>query len=331
MYICFLLNDFDMRKVNIAIIILISVIILSSCGSNSEKKSDSNELKGNISISGAFALYPMTVKWAEEFQKLYPDVRIDISAGGAGKGMTDALNGIVDIGMFSRQVSQEEINKGCWFIAVAKDAVLPTINSNNPVINELKKNGLTRKQFTDIFITGTINTWSMYGQGKSAYKINVYTRSDACGAAEIWGKYLGGKQENIKGIGVYGDPGMASAVKNDVSGIGYNNVAYVFDVNTRKKNTGIEVIPIDINENGKIDNDEMFYGTLDEITNAIKAKKYPSPPARDLFYVSKGKPANKLVIEFLKWILNDGQKFVEEAGYVVLTDEQIKTELLKLN
>ena len=41
------------------------------------------ELKGTITLSGAWALYPMAVKWAEEFQKLHPKVRIDIGAGGA--------------------------------------------------------------------------------------------------------------------------------------------------------------------------------------------------------------------------------------------------------
>lgn len=49
------------------------------------------ELQGEIQLSGAFALYPMAVKWAEEFRKIHPKVRIDISAGGAGKGITDAL------------------------------------------------------------------------------------------------------------------------------------------------------------------------------------------------------------------------------------------------
>jgi phosphate transport system substrate-binding protein len=320
-----------MKQFSIILALLSLITIISSCGSNNEQKTDSNELNGSISISGAFALYPMTVKWAEEFQKLHPEVRIDISAGGAGKGMTDALNGIVDIGMFSRQVSQEEINKGCWYIAVAKDAVLPTINSNNPIINDIKQKGLKRQQFIDIFITEKTKNWSQCYGGKSVNKINVYTRSDACGAAEIWGKYLGGKQESIKGVGVYGDPGMASAVKNDVDGVGFNNVAYVYDNNTRKKNSGIEIIPIDINENGKIDADEMIYGSLDEITKAIKANKYPSPPARDLYFVSKGKPKNELVSAFLKWVLTEGQKYVTEAGYVTLSDEKIKSETNKLN
>ena len=45
------------------------------------------ELVGTIRVSGAWALYPMAVRWSEEFKKIHPKVRIDISAGGAGKGV----------------------------------------------------------------------------------------------------------------------------------------------------------------------------------------------------------------------------------------------------
>jgi len=64
-------------------------------------------VEGTIRVSGAWALYPMMVKWAEEFKKIHPQVRIDVSAGGAGKGITDALTGLVDIGMVSRELRPE--------------------------------------------------------------------------------------------------------------------------------------------------------------------------------------------------------------------------------
>ncbi|MBI5217320.1 MAG: extracellular solute-binding protein [Bacteroidia bacterium] len=299
------------------------LILFTNCSDNAKNEK-------TISISGAFALYPMVVKWAEEYQKLHPDIRIDISAGGAGKGMTDALTGMVDLGMVSRAVTKEETDKGAWFIAVTKDAVLPTINSENPVLKNILVKGLTKEDFTKIFIRSDITDWSRITNGNTKEKINVYTRSDACGAGEIWAKYLGKKQEDIRGIGVYGDPGMADAIKNDVNGIGYNNVIYVYDINTLKKNSGMEVLPIDLNENGKIDAEENFYGTLPEISAAIKEGKYPSPPCRDLYLVSKGKPTKMAVTDFLKWILTDGQKFVSQGGYVELSKEKIEEENKKI-
>ena len=313
------------------ILIFGCLILISSCGNDQKQRNKSkDELSGTISISGAFALYPMTVRWAEEFQKLHPDVRIDISAGGAGKGMADALSQMVDLGMFSREVRQAEIDKGAWWIAVTKDAVLPTINANNPVIEQLKVKGLKRQQFIDIFLTEKIKTWGECADNDNNKKLNVFTRSDACGAAEMWGKYLGKNQESLNGVGVFGDPGMADAIKNNKNAIGYNNVIYIYDINSRKKYDGIEVIPIDLNENGKIDKKENFYATLDDIMKAIKKNVYPSPPARDLYFVSKGKPERKIVTEFLKWILENGQKYVKEAGYVRFSNKKIKAELEKL-
>ena len=112
-----------------------------SCLSNTDTKNESNKnkLSGSISISGAFALYPMAVKWAEEFQKINLNVRIDVSAGGAGKGMTDVLQNMVDVTMVSRKIKVEEIQKGAWFITVTKDAVLPVINASNPILTVIQK------------------------------------------------------------------------------------------------------------------------------------------------------------------------------------------------
>lgn len=304
------------------IILVIASGFLGSCKQQSDKKT--------ISVSGAFALYPLTVKWAEEYQKLHPEITVDVSAGGAGKGMTDVLSGMVDLAMFSRSVSPEEVNKGAWSISVSRDAVVPMINSSNPYLAEILKRGINKTEFIGIFVEKKYTTWNSLLGNPGNQKLNIFTRSDACGAAEMWGKYLGKNQEGLEGVGVFGDPGMADAVKKDPLGIGYNNVIYAYDIKTRKPYEGLQVIPIDINDNGVIDPDENFYSSLDSIMTAIRERKYPSPPARDLYLISKGAPQNEAVKDFLKWILTDGQKFVDVAGYVQLKPDQIETELNKL-
>jgi phosphate transport system substrate-binding protein len=314
-----------------SLFLLFIVVFLAQCSSPGSNRMKKDELKGTISISGAFALYPMTAKWAEEFQKKYPEIKIDISAGGAGKGMTDVLAGMVDLAMFSREVSQAEIDKGAWYIAVTKDAVLPTISNQNPVLQDLLTKGLTQEIFKEIFLTGNTHTWGEFLDLPNLDKINVYTRSDACGAAEMWGKYLGKNQESLMGVGVFGDPGIADAVKNDKYGIGFNNVIYAYDIKTRTKYEGMEVVPIDLNGNRVIDPEENFYSSLDSITHAIRTGRYPSPPARDLYFVAKGKPAEKIILTFIEWVLTEGQQYVHEGGYVNLPDEKIQHELLKIN
>jgi phosphate transport system substrate-binding protein len=288
------------------------------------------KLEGRLSFSGAFALYPMAVKWAEEFKKANPAVKIDISAGGAGKGMTDVLNNMVDIGMVSREIYPEEVKKGAFGFAVTKDAVVAVMSASNPSLNEVLTVGLKADAANDIWITGKYKTWGQAFNSKSKAPIHIYTRSDACGAAEVWAKYFGKKQEDLLGSGVFGDPGLALAVKKDPVGIGFNNIGYAYDFNTKKQISGIRVVPIDLNKNGKIDPEENFYDSMNDLIDAIAKGKYPSPPARDLYFVTNGKPKNKLVIAFLKWVLADGQKYVNETGYINLSKEIIDKGLTNL-
>jgi phosphate transport system substrate-binding protein len=311
-------------KTRITILILTLMVIVSGCVS--KKRAEET-----INISGAWALYPMVVKWSEEYKKEHPEIRFNISAGGAGKGMADALAGTVDLGMFSRGISQEEKDKGVWWVSLTIDAVLPSISANNPFLEKIKIHGLTREEFTGIFVDGSIKKWDEVLTSSDKGDIMVYTRSDACGAAETWAAFLGGKQENLDGIGIYGDPGLAEAVSKDPNGIGFNNTNYMYDIKTGKKRPGMEVIPIDINGNGVIDYGESFYDSLNDLLKAVGNGIYPSPPARELYFVSKGKPIKKATLDFMRWTLNEGQKFVLEAGYVPLDHDELNNQLKKLD
>lgn len=316
------------KSISICLLILVG-LILSSCTQSSAVAQKDTDMKGTITISGAWALYPMVIRWGEEFQKLNPGVQFDISAGGAGKGMADALAGAVDIGMVSRSIHPEEIDQGAFWISVTKDAVFLTLNADNPVWEDIQQQGITREILVGIFISGEITTWGqVVGRPEVTDPIHVFTRSDACGAAETWAEYLGGKQEDLLGIGVYGDPGLLDAVIKDTLGIGYNNLNYAYDFDSGKPTQGALVAPLDVNGNGTVSPDET-YDTKDQAVNAVALGFYPSPPARDLNLVTNGKPTG-LVQAFITWILESGQQFVSEAGYIPLSPDKLAGELEKL-
>jgi phosphate transport system substrate-binding protein len=203
------------------------------------------------------------------------------------------------------------------------------INASNPALEAILAKGLKKETANNIWITGKVKTWSQAFGIKGTIPIHIYTRSDACGAAEVWAKFFGKKQEDLLGSGVFGDPGLALAVKKDALGIGFNNIGYAFDSKTKKQMPGIRILPVDINEDGKISPDEDFYNTMDELINAIAAGKYPSPPARDLYFVTNGKPQKEVVKKFIRWVLTEGQAFVNEAGYITLPKGKIAEEIKK--
>jgi phosphate transport system substrate-binding protein len=287
--------------------------------------------KKTITVSGAFALYPLAVKWGQEYEKTHPNVRVDVSAGGTGKGISDVLSDNAEIGMVSREVSEEELKKGTWAVAVTKDAVIPTINANNPYLSKILGTGLTQQNFGDIWVTGKIKKWAqLTGDSSSTNAIQVFTRSDAAGAPEIWAKYLGKKQEDLLGVGIFGDPGLAEAVKKDKFAVGFNNLAFIYSLDTKKPFDGIQPLPIDINGNGTLDSTENFYDNMDAVIEAIIKGVYPSPPARDLYFITKGKPTDPAVKEFIEWVLTEGQQYVASSGYVKFPESKIKEEKNKL-
>ena len=283
-----------------------------------------------IAVSGAFALYPLMIEWSEQYGETHPQVRFEISAGGAGKGMTDTLSELVDIGMVSREIYQAEVDKGAFWVAVARDAVVVTVSSDNPVLGDLLAKGVTAEKLKGVFMTGEVTTWGqLVDRPEVTDAINVYTRSDACGAAVTIAKYMGYEQEDLLGVGIFGDPGLAEAVRTDPLSMGYNNVNYAYDMESGKAVEGVTVVPLDIDGNGLVDEGEDFYGERGDMIASIRDGSYPSPPARDLYLVTK-EGFSGATLDFVKWVLTEGQGYAEESGYVPVSEAAAGDELSKL-
>lgn len=283
-----------------------------------------------IRVSGAFALFPMMTVWADEYSRLNPNVTFDVQGGGAGKGMTDMLTEVADIAMLSRAPRQEELDQGSFLVPAAIDAVVATVNANNPQLEQLLASGLTVEKGAAIWLNEELTTWGAFVGNDDPSRITVYTRSDSSGAAEVWSLFLGGaSQEDLQGIAVNGDPGLAEAVRQDPLGIGFNNIAFSYDLATGQQVAGLRVIPIDLNGDGTISADEDFYADRATINAAVAARQYPYPPARLLYLVTKGEPSPEIAA-FYRWMLTEGQTLVDAAGFVGLSPESVQEGLALL-
>ena len=304
---------------------IVLVVFSLSCLASTAAMAASDEVKGAITISGAWAIYPTVVAWAESFQKRHPGAKIDVSAGGAGKGAAEAISGLVDIGMVSREPDPSEIAKGIVPVYILHDAVFPVVSEKNPALDGLLAKGVKKDIWTGIYIKGTVTTWDdVIGKALSR-NIHVYTRSDACGAAASWAAYMGKKQEDLKGIGVYGDPGLLEASTKDPLGLGFSNFSYVFTSKGTVVN-GVKLVPIDSNGNGIADPDEIYNDRASAI-NAIRAGKYPATRKNYLFV--KGKPKG-LVKDFIEFALSEeGTKIVDATGASLSLDKDERARVVE--
>lgn len=315
-------------------LLLLLIIVLAGCGASNNGDSAETAVQTEpvrISVSGAFALFPIVSLWTEQYSQLHPNVTFDVQAGGAGKGMTDMLTGAADIAMLSRDARPEELDQGSFLLPVTIDAVVGTLNANNPHLAEIQARGITPAEANAIWVTGEMTTWGQLLGTNAPETINVYTRSDSAGAAEMWALFaLGEAQEDLMGTAVNADPGLAEAVRQDVLGVGFNNIGFAYNQQTGVPIDGLQIIPLDLNSNGQIDPDEDFYAQRDDLTAAIAAGVYPFPPARELYLVTKGEPS-PAIADFFRWVLTEGQVYVADAGYVSLTDGRIQEALASLS
>lgn len=90
-------------------------------------------LSGSVSIVGSTSVEPTIQRFSEAYTALNPDVTIDITAPGSGAGITSAIDGSADIGMVSRDPSEDEAAQLMETEAIAIDGIVIIVNNKNPL------------------------------------------------------------------------------------------------------------------------------------------------------------------------------------------------------
>lgn len=309
------------------------IVVLNACTQNHERKPGLKTEPGKEArflIHGANALYPLAQIWADAYQAEHPAVRITVFPASSTKGITDVRMGLAEIGMYSNPLTDLS-DDSLIVLKVAKDAVIPTMNSRNPDMVVLMNRGITPDEFKDIFITGRISQWDQLTLSDTRKPVVVFTRSDASGAAAVWAEFLGASQEKLSGIGVYGDAGMTQAIRSNEYAIGYDNLRFVYDNKSGRCYPGITPIPIDFNTNGIIEDTEAHFMDLETMKSSIRTDTYPYPLSRHLFFLVDPAQDNPNVRDFLLWVMNEGRALIDLAGYVDISEEELMAEKSKLS
>jgi phosphate transport system substrate-binding protein len=305
--------------------LLLLVILFAGCSTKSNKKETTILSHSDlITISGAYALSPMVAVWITEFQKTHPYVKFKVNPNGSGGGLQDILAGKVDMAMISEKLPKA-IDTVLWAVPVARVGVVPVISGKNPYLDQIRKKGMTKEILAGIFSGKSDKTWGdLYGRpGKDPMK--VFRRGDTSGANTVFAKYLSVPRNQVAGTPVSGEQLLIEQVIKEPLAISYCNFIYAFDPVTKKFLDDIKVLPIDFSGKGKFQGKDDIFDSYEHLQRAMWVGKYPTALIRDLKLVTKGKPRTKEMVEFLYWIVTDGQKFVPDNGYTELHSSEIQS------
>lgn len=113
----------------------------------------SNNASGKVVVSGSSSVTPVMEKLAEAYQKANTNVTVDVQQSDSSTGIKDAINGTSDIGMASRDISDDELSQGIKSVTIAQDAIAVIVNKDNAVED------ITMYEIKSIY-TGSKTTWS---------------------------------------------------------------------------------------------------------------------------------------------------------------------------
>ncbi|MBE6053207.1 MAG: phosphate ABC transporter substrate-binding protein [Clostridium sartagoforme] len=190
------------------------------CGNNSKEGENSSE-KATISVSGSTSVGPLMEKLAESYEG-NNNVSIEINQVGSSAGIKDAINGVSEIGMSSRELKSEEKNQ-VSATTIAYDGIAIITNKSNPIKN------ITIDQIKGIY-TGKITNWKEIEGGKDA-PIVVVSREEGSGTRDAFQEIVGYKSEELIANAMISN--ATGAVKETVAGnensIGFVSFEYLDD------------------------------------------------------------------------------------------------------
>ena len=313
----------------------------------------------NATINGAGATFPYPIysKWFSEYNKLHSNIRINYQSIGSGGGIRQLTNQTVFFGATDGPMTDDQL-KG----APGKIMHFPTVlGADVPVYNipgftgELK---FTGPLLADLFL-GKITKWNdpqiaklNPGAALPASDITIVHRSDGSGTTYIWVDYLSKVSPEWKkrvgvatsvnwpvGVGAKGNEGVSGLVSQTPGALGYveliyalqNKISYGSVQNAAGqflRASTASVTAAAAEAAAKMPADFRV-----SITNAPGAEAYPiSSFTWMLFYENpKDKAQAKIMVDFMKWALTDGQTFAEQLGYARLPKQVVDLEMAALS
>jgi len=251
----------------------------------------------DVRVKGSDTILPLSQKEAESFMKSNRSAKITVTGGGSGVGIAALIDGTTDIAMSSRKIKLsekmklQEAGRAIKETVIAFDALAVVVNPSNNVSQ------LTREQLEGIF-TGKITNWKEVGGIDE--KIVAYSRESSSGTYEFFKEHiLHNKNYGSALLQMPATGAIIQSVSQTKGAIGYVGLAYV--------EKDVKALKI------SMDKGKTFIAPS---MSTAKDKTYPV--IRPLQFYYQVKDANK-VKPFVDYILSaEGQKVVEEVGYVPL-------------
>ena len=280
-----------------------------------------NKKQQVVLVTGVRFAYPLVQKWIDEYNSVEPDVQIVIEA----RGSADPAKYDILVEAYEHD---DDVKKSREYVYVARYAILPVVNSNSAFARTYVGKGLNKDLINQLFFHNIYANKEKQLEIKEPY--TIYTRLQKAGAPTVFAKYFGYEQKDVQGKAIAGaDEHLLKAILRDSTGVSYLPLTLVYDRTSKKPVDGLAVLPVDLNGNGKVSEDEKIY---DDLTNVIQqleskgSKEINNIPVEYLHLSVSKVNATPEAIDFLRWVITNGEKDLHDFGYLKPEPDRVERE-----
>ena len=308
-------------KTRILILIILTTVFFSQngiCIANNDKQNDAQSLQ----IVSVPELNDLAATWITGFESLAPNKKMNLSNQPDVVSLEDGYLYLVT------ELNQSLINdKSVWKMAIAHDLVVPVMNSNNKMLAEISKKGLTPEDFAKL-VAGTAD-WAAVINGAPETQVKIFVADNEQVIEKVAG-FTKTEPQAINAIKVASAAELVSMIQKDVNAIGFCKLTDILVSENNAFAPQITVVPVDKNKNGRIDSFENIYTNPQMLTRGAWIGKYPRELCGEIYAVSTVKPTNQTALDFLSYVTADGQNFVNNSGYSILSSTEKSANMLVL-
>jgi glycine cleavage system H lipoate-binding protein/ABC-type phosphate transport system substrate-binding protein len=310
-------------------IFLIITLLLLNCLYAISKEAisgDTNSLSDSINVTSSPELYDLTMKWANEYYRLNPTQKINVSK--VSENNVSEMISSGKLGIVSEGLYQKLNHYSTWSMVIGRDVIVPVMSAKNPLLNEICLKGITTKELSQIIANPENVNWGDLIGGGQKVPLHFYTSNDQS-TLSVLRNLQSSNQPINTGIQSISTAEMILAIQKDPNAFGFCNLTQISDPDNKNLLEGFKFVPIDKNGNGKIDYMEDIYANIESFSRGVWIGKYPKVLSSNIYSISSTNPNNISEVAFLKWVLSDGQSFLKENGYSDLVYNERLAQLAK--
>ncbi len=321
--------NYNTRKMKKAVCLLFSLFLFHNALISNDNYSVSYQAgKDTIKVLADQDLFTLSSVFAAEYNRLNTGTLVAVEKISSGNSAEFSLKSN-DIGIVGGNEIRMMEGNSLYTTVAGRDIIVPVINENNPFLSVLNEKGISPVALGNLLTSSDVPRWGKLLANDARDEVKVYLLNNKSMSENISG-FLSTGNKPVTCIEVQTSRELIDAVKNNPMAIAFCSLVSIVDFQKQTLTANLKLLPIDRNNNGILESNEDIYSDLNAFTRGVWIGKYPKTLINNVYTVSALTPQNEGATAFVKWILSDGQQYLNGIGYTDLLASERLSAIDKL-